>query len=129
MDTTDSALPRDASDVPEGRGWTATALAALGALAMTSCCILPLVLVSFGVSGVFIAQMGALYAYKWYTFGIAAAFLGYGFYKAYQPVRCADGTCARPMNRTAMRSVLWIAAAVILIAMLFPYASPYILSF
>jgi mercuric ion transport protein len=33
------------------------------------------------------------------------------------------------MNRTAMRSVLWIAAAVILIAMLFPYASPYILSF
>ncbi|MCZ4263102.1 mercury transporter, partial [Limimaricola sp. G21655-S1] len=65
MDTTDSALPRDASDVPEGRAWTATALAALGALAMASCCILPLVLVSFGVSGVFIAQMGALYAYKW----------------------------------------------------------------
>jgi hypothetical protein len=32
-------------------------------------------------------------------------------------------------DRTAMRSVLWIAAAVILIAMLFPYASPYILSF
>jgi|TARA_R110000850_G_scaffold277075_1_gene422139 mercuric ion transport protein len=129
MDTTDSALPGDALDVPESRGWTATALASLGALAMTSCCILPLVLVSFGVSGVFIAQLGALYAYKWYTFGIATVFLVYGFYKAYRPVRCADGTCARPMNRTAMRVALWVAAAVILVAMLFPYVSPYILSF
>lgn len=129
MDTTESALPASASEVPERRGWAATTFAALGALAMTSCCILPLVLVSFGVSGVFIAQMTALYAYKWYTFAVAAAFLGYGFYKAYQPVRCADGTCSRPMNRTTMRTVLWAAAAVILVAMLFPYVSPYILSF
>lgn len=129
MATTESALPSEASDVPRARGWTSTALAALGVLVMTSCCILPLVLVSFGVSGVFIAQLGALYAYKWYTFGSAAAFLGYGFYRAYQPIRCADGTCARPINRTAMRAVLWVAAAVILAAMLFPYASPYILSF
>ncbi|MCC4298528.1 mercuric transporter MerT family protein [Aurantimonas coralicida] len=129
MGTTGSALPSEVSDVQQGRGWTATAMAALGALAMTSCCILPLVLVSFGVTGVFIAQMGALYAYKWYTFGTAAAFLGYGFYRAYQPIRCADGTCARPMTRTAMRAVLWVAAAVISVAMLFPYASPYILSF
>ena len=129
METTNSASPRGASDTQRDRGWGATALAALGALTLTSCCILPLVLVSFGVSGVFIAQMGALYAYKWLTFGVAAAFLGYGFYKAYRPVRCADGSCTRPVNRTAMRSVLWIATAVILIAMLFPYASPYILSF
>lgn len=34
MDTAESALPEDASDVPEGRGWTATALAAL--LSMTA---------------------------------------------------------------------------------------------
>ena len=37
------------------KGWGATGLGVLGALAMTSCCILPLVLVSFGVIGVFIA--------------------------------------------------------------------------
>ena len=45
------------------KGWGVTGLGVLGALAMTSCCILPLVLVSFGVTGVFIAQLGALYAY------------------------------------------------------------------
>lgn len=129
MDTTKTALAKDASNAPEAHGWRATALAAVGAVAMTSCCILPLVLVSFGVSGVFIAQMGALYAYKWYTFAIGAAFLGYGFYKAYRPVSCTDGTCLRPMNRTAMRTVLWAAAAVIVVAMLFPYIAPYILSF
>ena len=113
-------------------GWGATGLAALGALTMTSCCILPLVLVSFGVSGVFIAQLGALYAYKWYTFTLSAVFLGYGFYKAYQPVRtedCADGSCARPINRKIMRAILWAATAVVAVAMAFPYITPFILKF
>lgn len=64
------------------KGWGATRFGVLGALAMTSCCILPLVLVSLGVTGVFIAQLGALYAYKWYTFALSTVFLGYGFYKA-----------------------------------------------
>ncbi|MFW8596306.1 mercuric transporter MerT family protein [Cribrihabitans neustonicus] len=112
--------------------WATTGLGVLGALAMTSCCILPLVLVSFGVTGVFIAQLGALYQYKWITFALSAAFIGYGFYKAYRPIpaeACADGTCARPMNRTLMRSILWIAAVIIAVAVIFPYLTPYILSY
>jgi len=114
------------------KGWGATGFGVLGALAMTSCCILPLVLVSFGVTGVFIAQLGALYAYKWYTFALSAAFIGYGFYKAYKPVSsdtCADGTCARPINRTVMRVTLWAAAAIVAVAMAFPYITPLILKF
>ena len=113
-------------------GWGATGLGALGALAMTSCCILPLVLVSFGVTGVFIAQLGALYAYKWYTFALSAAFIGYGFYKAYKPVyaeACTDGTCARPIDRRIMRATLWIAAVTVCVAIIFPYLTPYILKF
>jgi mercuric ion transport protein len=114
------------------KGWGATGFGVLGALAMTSCCILPLVLVSFGVTGVFIAQLGALYAYKWYTFTLSAAFLGYGFYKAFKPVgpdSCGDGTCARPINRKVMRVTLWAAAAIVAIAMVFPYITPFILKF
>lgn len=114
------------------KGWGATGFGVLGALAMTSCCILPLVLVSFGVTGVFIAQLGALYAYKWVTFTLSAAFIGYGFYKAYKPVSpdaCADGTCARPINRTVMRVTLWAAAAIVAVAMAFPYITPLILKF
>ena len=114
------------------KGWGATGFGVLGALAMTSCCILPLVLVSFGVTGVFIAQLGALYAYKWYTFALSAAFLGYGFYKAYKPVdlvACADGTCARPINRKVMRTTLWAASGIVAVAMAFPYITPFILKF
>ena len=99
---------------------------------MTSCCILPLVLISFGVTGVFIAQLGALYAYKWYTFALSTVFLGYGFYKAYKPVdfnSCADGSCARPINRRIMRTILWIASAIIGFAMIFPYITPFFLKF
>jgi len=99
---------------------------------MTSCCILPLVLVSLGVTGVFIAQLGALYQYKWITFALSAALIGYGFWKSYRPVPeadCADGTCARPVNRALMRTILWIAAAIVAVAMIFPYLTPYILKF
>ena len=114
------------------KAWATTGLGVLGALAMTSCCILPLVLVSFGVTGVFIAQLGVLYQYKWITFALSAAFIGYGFYMAYRPIpaeACADGTCARPMNRTLMRSILWVASVIVAVAMIFPYLTPYILSY
>jgi len=114
------------------KGWGATGFGVLGAVAMTSCCILPLVLVSFGVTGVFIAQLGALYAYKWYTFALSATFLRYGFYKAYKPVAaeaCADGTCSRPINRKIMRATLWAATAIVVVAMTFPYITPFILKF
>ena len=117
---------------PPGKPRSLAALGVLGALLASSCCILPLVLVSFGVTGVFIAQLGAVYQYKWITFALSAAFIGYGFYKAYRPIPakvCADGTCARPMNRTLMRSILWIATAIVAVAMIFPYLTPYLLSY
>ena len=120
------------TDDETAKGWGATGFGVLGAVTMTSCCILPLVLVSFGVTGIFIAQLGALYAYKWYTFALSAAFIGYGFYKAYKPVSaevCADGTCARPVDRRVMRATLWIATVIVVVAMIFPYITPYILKF
>lgn len=112
--------------------WASTGGALMGALAMTSCCILPLVLVSFGVGGVWIAQLTALYAYKWYTFSIASGLIAYGSWKVRQSERgaCRDGaTCARPVNRTAMKASLWLAAVVTAVAMIFPYITPYILSY
>lgn len=123
---------RQAEDRPDRTGWAATGAGVLGALAMTSCCILPLVLVSLGVTGVFIGQLTALYAYKWVTLSIAAAALGYGFWKAYRPVpsdACSTGACARPVDRGVMRALLWGALAVVLLALAFPYVAPRILTF
>jgi len=134
MTETTSAGRQAALDNPTGddrRAWATTGLGLLGALAMTSCCILPLALVSLGVSGVFIGKLGALYQYHWYFLTFATATLGYGFWKAYRPVTsesCADGTCARPMNRTLMRSTLWTAAAIVAVATAFPWFATTVLS-
>ena len=125
-----SVAGRETHDMAGNR--VATAGSVFGALAMTSCCILPLVLVSFGVGGVWIAQLTALYAYKWYTFAFAAGFIAYGFWRVHRAEAgaCRDGTvCARPVNRRIMKASLWLAAVVTGVAMIFPYLTPYILSF
>lgn len=133
-DTLESAQ-QSGLDLQQGndrKAWATTWLGLLGALAMTSCCILPLILVSLGVTGVFIGKLGLLYQYHWYFLAFATAALGYGFWKAYRPVSdadCEDGTCARPVNRTLMRSVLWFSAAVVVIATVFPYVTPYLLNY
>ncbi len=127
-----AAVPPSELATPDKKGWVATGVSVAGALVLTSCCILPLVLVSFGITGVFLGQMASLYQYKWITFSISAVFLAYGFWKSYRPVNelnCADGTCARPINRTIMRSFLWVAAFVMGVAIAFPYITPYFLKF
>ncbi len=99
----------------------------LGALAMTSCCILPLVLFSLGATGAWIAQLGALYQYKWFLFAFAGGSLAYGFWKVYRPARqtCEDGTCERPVNQRFMKGALWTATFVVALSLAFPYiASP-----
>jgi len=110
---------------------TTIGLMLLGALAMISCCILPLALVMVGVTGVFIGKLGSLYQYHWYFLAFAVAALAYGFYKAYRPVNtenCADGSCARPMNRTVIRSVMWFSLVVVAGSQLFQYLAPTFLS-
>lgn len=101
----------------------------LAALALGSCCVLPLVLVSLGVTGAFIGQLGALAQYKWLTFAVAAGFLGWGFWRAYRPLPCGGDGCARPLDRRLLRGLVWFAAALAVTAITFPYLTPFILSY
>ena len=109
----------------------ATAGGILGALAMTSCCILPLVLFSLGATGACIGQLGALYQYKWIFFAFAGASLAYGFWKVYRPAAkaCVDGSCERPVNRRFMKGALWTATAVVALSLAFPYVAPPLLGY
>lgn len=107
------------------------ALMFIAILAMISCCILPLALVSLGITGVFIGKLGSLYQYHWYFLAFAVVALAYGFWKAYRAVNtenCADGTCTRPMNRTLMRSIMWLSLVIVIAAQLFQYLAPYLLN-
>lgn len=101
----------------------------LGALAASSCCILPLVLFSLGISGAWIANLTALAPYKPYFAAGTLALLGYGYYLAYVKPKqaCADGSCARPLPNRLVKSSLWIATVLVIVALAFDYVAPLLL--
>jgi len=96
----------------------------LGALAASTCCILPLTLTVFGVSGAWMANLRALAPYQPYFIAMAVATLGYGFYQVYWKQRqaCEEGEmCARPLPNRLVKTGLWTGAAMVLLVLSFPY--------
>jgi mercuric ion transport protein len=87
-------------------------VSALGALA---CCVLPLVLVSIGVGGAWVAQLHALERFFPVFAGIAVAAFAFGFYRMYvRPApRGPDTACAAPQTR---RQQITFWAALVLAA-------------
>lgn len=112
-------------------GKTMTIASVIGALAMSSCCIAPLVLFSLGVSGAWIGNLTALYPYKPLIFVVTAGFLAVGFYKVYRKPATADCTpgsyCATPVSNRITKTALWSSSILVLAAMAFPYIAPFFL--
>jgi mercuric ion transport protein len=109
-------------------GWAAAG-GILGALAASSCCILPLALFMLGISGAWIGNLTALAPYQPVFFTATAGCLGVGYYLVYrQPkVVCADGTCARLLPKRGVKAVLWTATVLVLAAVAFDYLAPVLL--
>ncbi len=102
----------------------------LGALAASSCCVVPLVLFSLGVGGVWIGNLTALAPYQPVFVAITLGFLGYGYYLVYRKPRaaCAEGAaCARPLPNRAVKAALWLATLLVAAALAFPYVAPLLL--
>ena len=101
----------------------------LGALAASSCCILPLVLFSLGISGAWIANFTALAPYKPYFGAGTIALLGYGYYLVYVKPKqaCGDGSCVRPLPNRLVKSSLWIATVLVVAALAFDFVAPLLL--
>lgn len=107
-------------------GMMGAVFAALGA---SACCVLPLVLVTIGVSGAWIGNLTALEKYRPIFMAVTFGFLGFAFYKAYKPgaEACSvDGPCADDKARRTSKFILWILTALISVLLAFPYAAPYI---
>lgn len=98
----------------------------LGALAASTCCIVPLILFSLGVSGAWIGNLTALEPYKPIFIVITLGFLGYGYWMVYRkPKSCAEGeTCARPLPNRLVKSALWASTFLILIALFWNWIAP-----
>lgn len=130
--TTHADLTGKAAERPGNAGPRAQWIAAgsiLGALAASSCCILPLVLFSLGMSGAWIANFTALAPYKPYFAAGTLALLGYGYYLVYMKPRqvCADGSCARPLPNHLVKSSMWVATALVVAALSFDMIAPLLL--
>ena len=102
----------------------------LGALAASTCCIVPLTLFSLGISGAWIGQLTALEPYKPFFIAITVGFLGYGYWLVYRKpkVACAEGeVCARPLPNRLVKGVLLFATALVILVLLWPAIVPLIL--
>ena len=109
-------------------GWAAAG-GILGALAASSCCILPLALFTLGISGAWIANLTALAPYQPIFFAATAGCLGVGYYLVYRQPKavCPDGSCARPRPRRGVKAVLWAATLLVLAAVAFDWLAPVLL--
>ena len=102
--------------------------AILGGLAVSACCVLPLLFVMIGVGGSFMGTLIAFEPYKVITIPLTLAALGLGFYFAYRKPRgatCnADGTCGTTTSKRVARGMLWFGTVFAAVAIIFPYVAP-----
>jgi mercuric ion transport protein len=115
-----------------GRGLTLLAAGGLfGALAASSCCILPLVLFSAGISGAWIGNFTRLAPYQPFFIAASLACLGVGAWLVRRASRmaCAEGEiCARPLPRRWVKAALIVAAMLVVAAIGFDVFGPLFLS-
>jgi mercuric ion transport protein len=84
------------------------------------------VLFTLGVSGAWIGNLTALAPYQPIFLAIAIAFLAAGFWRIYRRPQavCAEGECGTPSSNRLAKTALWLATALIGLAVLFPYLAP-----
>ena len=104
-------------------------LATLGAIttaiAASTCCIVPLILFSLGVTGAWMGNLTALSPYKPIFLTAALGFLAYGFWLVYRPAPCKEGAaCARPLPNRLVKTVLWLSCALVITALLWRWIAP-----
>src|SRR5258707_5661104 len=100
----------------------------LGALAASSCCILPLMLFGLGVSGAWIGNFTRLAAYQPWFIAATLAFLGYGYWLVYRSAKraCADGeACARPLPNRLVKSGLVLATILVAAGLRLDFVEPF----
>ena len=99
----------------------------LGAVAASSCCLVPLLLLSAGASGAWIGNLTAMMPYQWIFILITVGFLATGFTMVRRRARaeaCGEAVCASPASRRFVKSALWGASALVLVAAVYPYLAP-----
>jgi mercuric ion transport protein len=98
----------------------------LAAILASTCCLGPLVLVALGFSGAWIGNLTVLEPYRPIFIGVALVALYFAWRRIFRPVQaCEPGeVCAIPQVRTTYKRIFLVVAALVLIALVFPYVLP-----
>ncbi len=103
----------------------------LGAVAASSCCIVPLLLFSLGVSGAWIGNLTRLAPYQPIFVVATLACLSYGYWLVRRARRtaCAAGAaCSGPLPNRAVTTGLVVATLLVAAAVAFDFLAPLILT-
>ena len=102
------------------------ALGGLAAILASTCCLGPLVLVAIGFSGAWIGNLTVLEPYRPVFIAVALIALYFAWRRIYRPAeKCLPGeVCALPQTRRTYKVMFWIVAALVLVALTFPYVAP-----
>jgi mercuric ion transport protein len=104
----------------------ALALGGLAAILASTCCLGPLILVGLGFSGAWIGNLTVLEPYRPLFIGAALVAMVFAYRRIFRPARaCEPGeVCAVPRVRTTYKVIFWAVAALVLVALAFPYVLP-----
>jgi mercuric ion transport protein len=104
----------------------ALAVGGLAAIVASACCLGPLVLISLGFSGAWIGNLTVLERYRPIFIGAALVALFFAYRRIFRPVKaCNPGdVCALPQTRRTYKVLFWLVAALVLVALGFPYILP-----
>ena len=105
----------------QGRG--ALFAGGLAAILASTCCLGPLVLITLGFSGAWIANLTVLEPFRPVFVGAALVALFFAWRRIWRPAAtCRPGeVCALPKVKTTYKTLFWLIAALVAIALAFPY--------
>ena len=109
---------------PKGRG--ALFVGGIAAILASTCCLGPLVLLTLGISGAWIANLTALEPYRPLFMGLAVVALLFSYRQIFRPAAaCQPGeVCAVPHVRTTYKALFGLVVVLLLIAASFPFIAP-----
>ena len=90
------------------------------------CCVVPLLLVSAGLGGAWLANLRAFAPYRWIFIGAALVALAFAWKRMFRPAaECKPGEiCAIPQVRRGYKISFWAVALLLLFMAAYPYLAP-----
>jgi mercuric ion transport protein len=112
----------------EGKTGAALAAGGVAAILASACCLGPLLLISVGLGGAWLGQLQVFEPFRPYMIAVALAALFFAYRRIFRPAAACkpNDICAVPRTRQAYKAMFGLVAALVLVAVAYPYVLPYL---